>query len=455
MAMTTAHPDLTYQANVCAADRIYAHTGEDYCLLMAEVRHPDDPRIATCAATVIARLGDRLAEVTRSVQQLVITEIAEFRDPQQVQLVRDSAEGNVDTIFAAVSHAIAIERVVPPTAAIEHARRLAQREVPVTALVRAYRLGQKAVLDAVLEEVRAADLEPQLGLDVYGYIAEITFGYVDWMSQEVVVAYQSERDRWLANRNSLRALRIREVLDGAEIDVDAMTTAIRYPLRRIHLAVVVWCGESDDDDELALLERFTHQLGEAIGAREASLFVPVDRLTGWAWMPLPTDASRDAVERMRVFAKAKKDAPWLAAGNPLPGVEGFRRSHQQAQAARGVAIASGSNTARITAACDHGLSMSALMGANLDQARAWVGEVLGPLAGRSDNDERLRATLQVFLRAGSSFTAAAEELHLHPNSVRYRVQRALERRGRPITDDRLDVEGALLLCYWYGAAILN
>jgi hypothetical protein len=39
--------------------------------------------------------------------------------------------------------------------------------------------------------------------------------------------------------------------------------------------------------------------------------------------------------------------------------------------------------------------------------------------------------------------------------VKYRVRRALERRGRPIADDRLDVEVALLLCDWYGAAVLS
>jgi DNA-binding PucR family transcriptional regulator len=49
------------------------------------------------------------------------------------------------------------------------------------------------------------------------------------------------------------------------------------------------------------------------------------------------------------------------------------------------------------------------------------------------------------LRTGSSYKAAAEELHLHSDSVKYRVHRAVERRGRPITDDRLDVEVALLL----------
>jgi DNA-binding PucR family transcriptional regulator len=39
--------------------------------------------------------------------------------------------------------------------------------------------------------------------------------------------------------------------------------------------------------------------------------------------------------------------------------------------------------------------------------------------------------------------------------VKYRVQRAVERRGRPITDDRLDVELALLVCRWFGAAVLD
>ena len=51
--------------------------------------------------------------------------------------------------------------------------------------------------------------------------------------------------------------------------------------------------------------------------------------------------------------------------------------------------------------------------------------------------------------------ATADELHLHVNSVKYRVQRALERRGKPIADDRLDVEVALLLCRWFDTAVLN
>jgi DNA-binding PucR family transcriptional regulator len=84
-----------------------------------------------------------------------------------------------------------------------------------------------------------------------------------------------------------------------------------------------------------------------------------------------------------------------------------------------------------------------------------VGEVLGPLATDSDNDAMLRETLALFLRERGSYKAAAEQLHLHVNSVKYRIQRAIQRRGRPIPDDRLDVELALLVCQWFGAVVLS
>lgn len=230
---------------------------------------------------------------------------------------------------------------------------------------------------------------------------------------------------------------------------------IGYPLRRIHLAVVVWCGESGERDELGAMERFVHKLAESAGAKENPLLIAVDSVTAWAWIPLRADAVSQAMARVRAFAGAAADAPWIAVGNPLPGIDGFRRSHQQAQDSRTVAIASGPASRRVTAASDPGLSVAALLGDNVDAASAWVAEVLGPLASPTESDERLRETLRVFLRAGSSFKAAAEELHLHVNSVKYRVRRAVERRGRPITDERLDIEVALLLCDWYGAAVLS
>jgi hypothetical protein len=160
-------------------------------------------------------------------------------DPQLLDLLRASVAGNVETVLDALRYDISIERVEPPTAALEYARRLAQRGIPANALVRAYRLGQQAMLAHLLEEIRRAGLEPALALQAFEAISNVTFRYIDWISQLVIDAYETERVRWVENRNSVRAVRVRELLDApgdlvGQTDIDATTEAIRYPLRRTH-----------------------------------------------------------------------------------------------------------------------------------------------------------------------------------------------------------------------------
>jgi DNA-binding PucR family transcriptional regulator len=416
----------------------------------------DEALVAKSAALIIGRLDDKLAEIARSLQQLLITELPEIGgDGELLDLVHDSIQGNLDTFIPAIRHGIPMDHVEPPTAALEHARRLAQRGVDADFLVRTYRLGHQAVVKIVLEELRDAQLDTHLALDVFEEITSTSFRYIDRISPLVLAAYQMERDRWLANQNRLRALRVREVLGGTEIDVDEVTNVIRYPLQRIHLSLIVWCAESEKGNELVVMERFIAELAKSLGTDERPLFVAGDRVTGWAWLPLTTEDAPDAARRIREFADARADAPWIAAGDPLPGVEGFRRSYQQALVARAVVMASGSHPPAVTVASDPGLVVAAQFCADLEHARAWVGDVLGPLASATDSDERMRETLKEFLQSGSSFKATADELHLHVNSVKYRVQRALERRGKAISDDRLDVEVALLLCHWFDTAVLN
>lgn len=412
----------------------------------------DPSTVADAAIGISQRLYDRLADTTAVIEALVAKESPDLTaDSSLLQLLRETVTANLETYFSALRHNIPVADVAAPPVALEHARRLAQRGVPVNALVRGYRLGHSMGLRVVLEEIRSADLDPDLRLDVLGEMSTLMFGYIDEMSQQVSAVYQAERERWLESRNAVRALRVREILAGDSLDVDAMTAAIRYPLRRTHVALVVWYPESGGD-KLAAAEGFIKQLAETVAGQGAPLFIPADSATGWAWIPLASNAGADAVEQIRSCAQAGE--PWVAIGNPLPGVQGFRRSHQQALATHTLAVASGS--VRVSAAGDPGLSAAALLGGdNVAAARAWVGEILGPLACATDGDERLRDTLRVFLRTGSSFKAAGEQLHFHVNTVKYRVQRAIERRGRPITDDRLDVEIALLLCQWYGAAVLS
>jgi hypothetical protein len=411
-------------------------------------------------AEVADRLHDRAAEVSSALRRSLEDQIPELRgDAALVELLGTSVEGNVDTLLHALRYGIAVERVEAPTAALEYARRLAQHGVPVNALVRAYRLGQRRMNEAVFAELRAIDIPEGMRVAAIEAITGTMFEYIDWMSQQVVAVYEDERERWLENQNSLRALRVREILAGNKaVDVDAATTSIRYPLRWHHVGLVMWYPDlGTEGDELARLQRFVRELGETVAAAASPLFAAADQSCAWGWLPYRA-AVADVVPKIRRFVQQRPDSPSLAIGTMAAGVEGFRRSHREAEQARGVAIVRGrpnSSAPTVISADDPGLSVVARLGGDVAGTRDWVATVLGDLAGDNENDARLRETLRVYLGRGCSYKVAAEELNLHFNSVKYRVGRAVARRGRDIGSDRLDVELALLACHWYGPAVLQ
>jgi DNA-binding PucR family transcriptional regulator len=409
-------------------------------------------------AEVAGRLLDRLADASSIIHRALEEQIPELRgDAALVELLGTSVEGNVDTLLHALRYDIAVERVEAPTAALEYARRLAQHGVPVNALVRAYRLGQRRMNELVFAELREIDIPEPVRVAIIEAITGTMFEYIDWMSQQVVAAYEEERERWLENQNSLRSLRVREILAADKpVDVDAATTSIRYPLRWHHLALVIWYPGAEGD-ELARLQRFLRDLGETAAAAAGPLFVAADQSCAWAWLPYRA-AEPGVVAKVRRFVQPRPDPPSVAIGTMAAGVEGFRRSHREAEEARGVAILQkrpNSTAPTVIAADDPGLSVVARLGGDLAGTRDWVATVLGNLAGDNENDARLRETLRVYLACGGSYKLAAEVLNLHFNSVKYRVGRAVARRGREIGSDRLDVELALLACHWYGMAVLR
>jgi hypothetical protein len=412
--------------------------------------------VAEVADRFLGRLGDVSSELHRVLED----QIPELRgDAALMELLGTSVEGNVDTILRALRYDIAVERVEAPTAALEYARRLAQHGVPVNALVRAYRLGQRRMNELVFADLRVMNIPEPMRVAVIEAITATLFDYIDWMSQQVVAVYEDERERWLENQNSLRALRVREVLAGNKaIDVDAATTSMRYPLRWHHLGLVMWYPDlGPEGDELARLQKFLRDLGEAAGAAAGPLFVAADQSCGWGWLPYRA-AVADVVSKVRRFVPSRPDCPSVAIGTMAAGIEGFRRSHREAEEARGVAIVRGrpkSSKPTVIAADDPGLSVVARLGGDVAGTRDWVATVLGDLAADNENDARLRETLRVYLACGCSYKSAAEELNLHFNSVKYRVGRAVARRGREIGTDRLDVELALLACHWYGSALLQ
>ncbi|WP_435581532.1 PucR family transcriptional regulator [Amycolatopsis thermoflava] len=416
-----------------------------------------DGDVARWVVTVATDLNPRLGDITDSIRVQLAERIDALRGDQRlVDLLRASIESNVDTILHILQHDIPVANVEPPSAAVEYARRLAQRGVPVYALVRAYRLGQDHLLKLCFAEIERRIADAGIAFRVSQRFVEVTFSYIDWISQQVTTVYEDERERWLENRSTLRAVRIRELLDGRDFDLESAEAAIGHPLRQHHLGVVVWRrGESESgDNDLSGLERTVSAVGRALRCTGRPLFAACDRTSGWAWLPF--DGPVPAVDPATVTGILRGTAPGVAAalGKPAADVNGFRETHRQALLAQRVALVAGPAAHTVTSYGDPGVRAAALMCADLDQARTLVHATLGKLALDDPYHARLRETLLSFMTAGSSYTAAAERLTLHKNSVKYRVLKAEEERGAPIGDDRLDVELALTACHWLGPSLL-
>jgi DNA-binding PucR family transcriptional regulator len=416
------------------------------------------PSVAQSAADVSAALTPRAAEISADIYHLIVREIPQLRgDKRVLALLEASVGGNVTTLLHVMQHGIDLEQVHAPAAAQEYARRLAQRGVPIAALLRAYRIGSARFQDRCLEELGrstdSASVISAAGLR----IADATATYIDRVSEELVSAYEAEKENWVRNLSAARAARVRALLSGDRIDVDSAEAILGYRLRQHHAGVVCWAGEAGADGSgLARLEQATVEVARQAGCEGRPLFLPQDETSAWAWLPLgvrdafPLEAARTCAAGATARAAA---GIRFALGAPGSGVAGFRRTHQQALGAHAVALAGGPPGPPMTSFAE--VAPLALMSGSIELVRAWVIETLGSLADDGDHNATLRDTLRVFLQEGGSFKATAERLTLHKNTVQYRVRKAGESLGRPVGEDRLNIELALLASQWLGAAVLR
>jgi DNA-binding PucR family transcriptional regulator len=401
-------------------------------------------------ADVAAAVARQSAAVSQDVYEAILKEIPQLRDDKPVlTLLASSVDSNVDTCLQIMQHRIDLAVVRAPVAATEYARRLAQRGTPLTALLRAYRVGHVCFSDWMLRELARqagnAELISTASLSMLRMVA----GYIDQTSEEMVAAYAQARENWLRNRSTARAARIRDLLAGGRIDVGATEVTLGYRLRQYHVGLVCWVGDAASAaDEITRLERAIGHVAGNASCPGDPVFVPRDESSAWAWLPLGVRGTFDPAATAGVEADVR-----FAFGDAAKGPAGFRLTHRQALAAQAVALAAGPHMQRTVAFGE--VAPIAMMLGSAELLRAWV---LGTLAGLATDDEhhaRLRETLLIFLRTGGSYKTTAEQLMMHKNTVQYRIRKARESLGRPVGENRYEVELALQASHWLGSSVLQ
>lgn len=270
--------------------------------------------------------------------------------------------------------------------------------------------------------------------------------FIDRICDVVAREYEQERDRWVRSRSGVRQYWIGELLNGQVTDLDQVEAALSYPLRGSHVAVEIWTDDAVHRAEsLAAFDAVVAFLSTALGPRCPHLLVTTGEHDARAWFALPSaeDVDTDVVEQ---WLRDQRVPARVAAGSALPGVDGFRRSTRQA--ARTKAMMRG-NPSR-TAVAFPAVAAVAMLRDEPEELRDLVRRALGGLADPGERNEGLRETLLVFLELGGDHTLASHRLHVHRNTVRYRVEQALQAVKAEATrlDDHVDVMIALRILQW-------
>ncbi|WP_205696494.1 CdaR family transcriptional regulator [Conexibacter sp. SYSU D00693] len=330
----------------------------------------------------------------------------------------------------------------PPHEAIHYAREFVRRGLPIEALMRAYRIGHQVFWQRFLDALGTRFASHDELAEAVAFCSDWTFAYVDTVSAVISAAYVEERERWARSAAAMRADEVRAVLDGRQNDEAEASRRLRYELGRRHVGLVVW-GEAPDDPDatMVVFERVAQEVARVAGGTD-TLFVPLGSNVLGAWIGLREDPDLTAVAQLRPVAAGGAKVR-VAVGEPSAGLEGFRRTHQEAQRARDVATLLRRQPGGCVRFSD--VALNALLSADLDEARRFVARELGDLAAETDASRRLAATLKVFLEEGASFVRAARRLGVHENTIAYRVKRAGELLGHGLEERQLEVRVALQL----------
>ncbi|RZQ64772.1 PucR family transcriptional regulator [Amycolatopsis suaedae] len=193
---------------------------------------------------------------------------------------------------------------------------------------------------------------------------------------------------------------------------------------------------------VALLDELLSGHHATIGTRGADTIALVEDTDSW-----PADWAESADRALHTLAPRLR-ATWIGVGLSGPaGTSGLRGAVDEA----GHALAAGEQRGEpvtVTSGDDLGVHRLLLAGVT-DQLREALGHrMLGRLIEYDASQQSdLVHTLRVFLHNSGSPTQAAKALHIHVNTLRYRIGRASELIGLDLTDftNQVDVFLALQL----------
>jgi hypothetical protein len=354
--------------------------------------------------TLLSALVDRVSppEIARQMVAAFRSEIAGYtRLPDSVlagQILAVS-QRNVELFFRSITElrGPTEEELLPFR---ESARSRAEEGLPLEDLLHAYRLGGRLGWRALLEAARPDEYPALLAA------AELLMRYIDSVSAAVAQTYLDEHQH-LVSEEERRQRALVEALIHPEREIPSLrdlAERVGFPL-----------AERYRPFAKAVPGAPTHahsQLASALRSRGVLALTEGDRVTGLA--------AEDADEA--VFARPRG---LFALGKPVP-----RAELAAALDDTRLLIDLGRREGMDGAVEADAFVLELFLARAPDLASRLTERVLGPLEAYAERrSSGLLETLEAFLECGLDRRRAAQQLHVHPNTLDYRLRRIADLTG--------------------------
>ncbi len=240
-------------------------------------------------------------------------------DAEYIAGVRAAVVEAVDYSLVGLMHGEQWLGSVPPAAATQ-ARRAARNGVSLETVLHRYTAGNMLMEDILMQEVERCELSGHVG--AVREVLRTQGALLDHLTAWAVREYHAELERAAQSPELRRTEHVQRLLRGGRVDA----AELGYELEASHVGLIAM-GEKAGQTA----ERLAAELGRAL------LTVARSEETVWAWLGGQRPLAIADVDRLLLA----RGVPGLtiAIGEPGEGLEGWRLTHCQAQAAMAVALA--------------------------------------------------------------------------------------------------------------------
>lgn len=380
-------------------------------------------RKVTSLQDVRAELVARLRARSTEIEDAVFSRVQALSQPTESEDAEYRA-GLRATVAEVVSYAlVSIEQgeewLEPiPSLVAAQARRAARNGIGLDTVLRRYAAGDRLLAEFIMEEASGF---PSAAMR---QVLRAQGPQVDRVMAAVAAEYMSELELMRRSPAQRMAERVQRLLVG-DSPLDA--AELGYELDAWHLGLVV-TGSRADVAARTL----------AAGLSRPVLVVMRGAESAWAWLGGQEELAVTDVDRY-LSAGVLGDVS-LAVGEPRRGLEGWRLTHHEAQAARLVMLR---QPRLLTRASEVVLLAAVLRDEAL--AKSLRETYLAPLDEQGDPDLVLRQTLRAYFASGFNAATAAAALEIDRHTVQRRLRKVEEALGRLLHSCHAELAVALSL----------